>query len=81
VLAQLEHYQNEFILHDGLIDKLEEAIELQEANMAGQDLQDKDALDITLVKNYKEFRNKMETPRQFYVDLKKGFFRYLSKYM
>lgn len=81
VLAQLEHYQNEFILQDKRIDELQEAIEVHEARMAGQDLQGKDALDITLVKKHVEFRNKMETQRQIYADLKKEFFRFLTKYM
>jgi len=49
--------------------------------MAEQDLQGKDALDITLVKKHVEFRNKMETQRKIYADLKKDFFRFLSKYM
>jgi hypothetical protein len=49
--------------------------------MAAQDAQGKEALDITLVKKHAEFRNKMETQRQIYADLKKEFFRFLSKYM
>lgn len=81
VLAKLEHYQNQFILHDGIIDKLQEAIEKHEKRMAGLNLQGKDALDTAMVKNHIEFRNKMETQRQIYADLKKEFFRFLSKYM
>ena len=81
VLAQLEHYQNQFILHNGIIDKLKEAIEVHEIRIAGQSQQGQDALDTELVKRHLEFRNKMETQRQIYADLKKEFFRFLTKYM
>jgi len=81
VLAQLEHYQNEFILHNGIIDKLKEAIEVHETRIAGQSQTEQDALDTALVKKHLEFRNKMETQRQIYADLKREFFRFLTKYM
>lgn len=81
VLVQLEHYQNEFILQDKRIDELQETIEVHEIRMAGLDLQGKDVLDTAMVKNHIEFRNKMEMQRQIYTDLKKEFFRFLSKYM
>ena len=81
VLAQLEHYQNEFILHEGVIDELQEAIEKHETRIAGQTQSGHEALDTALTKKHLEFRNKMETQRQIYADLKKEFFRFLTKYM
>jgi hypothetical protein len=81
VLAQLEHYQNEFILHNGIIDELKEEIEVHETRIAGQSQLGQDVLDTALVKKHLEFRNKMETQRQIYADLKKEFFRFLTKYM
>lgn len=81
VLAQLEHYQNQFILHDKRIDELQEAIEKHETRIAGLSLQGKDALDTVMVKKHLEFRNKMEIQREIYANLKKEFFRFLSKYM
>ena len=36
VLAQLEHYQNEFILHGGVIEDLQETIEQHETRIAAQ---------------------------------------------
>jgi|SRR5665811_293241 len=35
VLVQLEHYQNQFILHGGIIEDLQETIEKHEIRMAG----------------------------------------------
>src|SRR5690606_18580115 len=81
VLAKLEHYQNEFILHGGVIEDLLEAIEIHEIRIAGQNLMGQDALDTAMVKKHIEFRNKMETQERIYADLKKEFFMFLSKYL
>ena len=81
VLAQLEHYQNEFILHEGVIDELQEAIEKHETRIAGQTQSGLEALDTAMTKKHLEFRNKMETQRLIYADLKKEFYRFLTKYM
>jgi hypothetical protein len=81
VLKPLEHYQNEFILHQGVIDDLLEDIEIHETRIAAQTKSGQDALDAYLVKMHLEFRQRMETQRQIYADLKQDFFRYLSKYM
>lgn len=81
VLAQLEHYQNEFILHEGIIDKLQETIEKHETRIAAQVNSGRESLDTALTKKHIEFRNQMETQRQIYADLKKDFFRFLSKTM
>ncbi|MGB5205296.1 hypothetical protein [Eudoraea sp.] len=81
VLAELEHYQNEFILHGGVIDDLQEAIEQHETRIAAQTKTGQNTLDTLLVKRHLEFRNRMETQRQIYADLKKEFFRFLSRYM
>ena len=81
LLAQLEHYQNEFILHDRRIDELQEVIEEHEIRMAALSKTEKVVLDRQFVKKHVEFRNRMETQRQIYADLKKEFFRFLSKYM
>ena len=81
VLAQLSHYQNQFILHGGFIEDLEETIEEHEARIAGQSKTGSDALDTKLAKQHIEFRNKIETQRHIYAELKKEFFRFLEKYM
>ena len=81
VLAQLEHYQNEFILHGGVIEDLQESIEEHEERIAGQSITGEDAIDVQLAKQHVEFRNKMETQREIYAELKKQFFRFLEKYM
>lgn len=81
VLAQLEHYQNEFVLHGGVIEDLQETIEEHETRIAGQSKTGADAIDMQLAKKHIEFRNRMETQRHIYAELKKEFFRFLTKYM
>lgn len=81
VLAQLEHYQNEFILHGGVIENLQETIEKHETNIAGHSQKGNESMDVALAKKHSEFRYQMETQRQIYADLKKEFFRFLTKYM
>ncbi len=81
VLAKLEHYQNEFTLHGGVIADMQETIEKHEANIAGHSQAGNESMDVAMVKKHLEFRHKMETQRETYATLKKEFFRFLSKYM
>ena len=81
VLAQLEHYQNQFIIQENIIDKFQEDINMHETNIAAHFKKGEDVLDTVLVKKHIEFRNNMDVQRQIYTDLKKEFYRFLSKYM
>ena len=81
VLAQLEHYQNEFILHEGRIDEFLERIEKHEHLMAGKSKEGEISMDLIMVKNHKEFRTEMQLQRNLFSDLKKEFFTFLTHYM
>lgn len=81
VLAQLEHYQNEFILHGNVIANLQETIEKHEMNISHHSDEGHESMDISMVNTHTDLREKMETQRQIYADLKKEFFQFLSKYM
>jgi hypothetical protein len=81
VLVQLERYQNEFIVHGGIIYDLHESIEAHEIHIALQSKTNTDKLDAQFTKKHIEFRNRIETQRHIYAELKKGFFRFLDKYM
>lgn len=81
ILAQLEHYQNAFIRHEEVIDMLQHDINVHETNMAAHSIKGEDVLNQSLVKNHVESRNRMEIQRHIYEDLKRDFFRFLSKYM
>lgn len=81
VLAQIGHYQNQFIVHGGVIDDLLETIEQHETRMAAQSQAGTDVLDTQLSKKHIEFRDQMETQREIYAELKKSFFRFLEEYL
>jgi uncharacterized membrane-anchored protein YhcB (DUF1043 family) len=81
VLAQLEHYQNQFTIHENSISELQDHISQHETNIAEHTKNGEDVLNQELVKNHTEFRNRMEIERNLYNNLKKEFFRFLSEYM
>ncbi len=81
VLAQIGYYQNQFIIHGGIIDDLLETIEQHETRMAAQSQGGIDVLDTQLSKKHIEFRDQMETQREIYAELKKSFFMFLEKYL
>ncbi|WP_179374842.1 hypothetical protein [Winogradskyella wichelsiae] len=81
VLKQLEHYQNEFVLHGGVIEDLEEIIEDHETRIARQSKIAKDVIDTELAKKHIIFRKRLEAQREIYTALKNGFFLFLDQYM
>ena len=81
VLAQLEHYQNEFILHGNVLETLLHQINAHEDNMAEHYKRNEDVINRELAKQHLEFRDKMENQREIYSKLKKDFFKFLSKYL
>ena len=81
VLTQLEHFQNEFILHEGRIDEFLEGIESHEHRIAGQSMAGDDSMDRAMVHRHLEFRDEMETQREMFHNLKKEFFKFLTKYL
>lgn len=81
VLAQLEHFQNQFIRHGEVIDTLEHEIHVHETDLAEHSEKGEEVLDRDLTKNHFEFRERMESQRKIYAELKAEFFRFLSKYM
>ncbi|MDX1829012.1 MAG: hypothetical protein R3342_05640 [Lutibacter sp.] len=81
VLAELEHFQNQFINQAEVIDKMQHDINVHENKIVENTKEGEDILDLNLSRKHIEFRNSMETQRHIYGDLKKEFFRFLSKYL
>ncbi|MBE0422854.1 MAG: hypothetical protein IBX66_02850 [Lutibacter sp.] len=81
MLAQLERFQNQFVIQENVINELQELINLHETNIAEHTKKGEDVLTQQLVKKHIEFRNQMDTQRILYSELKRNFFRFLSKYM
>ncbi len=81
VLRELEQFQNQFILHNEVIDILQHEINVHEKELSTLEMADETALNTSPTKDHLTFRKKMETQREIYADLKKKFFRFLSKCM
>lgn len=81
VLAELDQFQNHFLIHKSKIEEYKETIHAHELNIARHFEADKEVIDRVHFKNHQKFRGEMETQRDIYSDLKKRFFRFLSKYM
>ncbi len=81
VLKQLEHFQNEFVMHGEVIDQLQHDINAHESEMNALSMTDDTSMNTAYTKSHFAFREKMETQREIYAKLKKDFYRFLSKYM
>ncbi|UOB17938.1 hypothetical protein [Abyssalbus ytuae] len=81
VLAELGQFQNNFTIHKNKIDELKDEIDSHEHSMAIHLKANENVIDRVHYKYHIEFRDKMETQRKIYNDLKKRFFTFLSKYM
>ena len=81
MLAQLEHFQNQFIIQEEVIDVFQDDINIHETDIARYSKKGIDALNQNLVIKHIEFRNRMEVQRLIYSDLKKEFYKFLTKYM
>ena len=81
VLKELEHYQNQFIIHSDVLDDLNHEINVHETAMSEADLRNDATVHSNDLSTHLEFRRKMETERTMYAELKKNFYRFLSKYM
>ncbi|MBQ0732913.1 hypothetical protein [Aquimarina celericrescens] len=82
VLAQLQKYQNQFIVHGEVIDTLLHDINVHETDISEHSKKgESDVMSHQLVRKHIDFRDRIETQRHIYSDLKKEFFRFLSKYM
>ncbi len=81
VLAQLEHFQNQFIRHEEVVDILKHDINAHETNMAAHDERGEDVINTVFAKYHFALRERMEIQRKIYGDVKKDFYKFLSTYM
>jgi hypothetical protein len=79
LLAQLQYYQNEFILHGDVLEEILEIIKKHEKTIFDKRNENHESMSIYMENKHLELRDKMEAQRQVYADLKKKFFIFLSK--
>ena len=81
VLAEIEKFQNKFMIQEKEFDSLKDQIAMHEKNMAAHYEKNEDVLNKMFVNQHLDFRKVLETERNLYNDLKKEFFSFLTKYM
>jgi hypothetical protein len=80
VLAKLEYYQNEFILHITIMGIMHKGIEEHENQIATQSKENINEFDRKMMKTHGDFRIKFNRQRKVYSNLKKSFFRFIKGY-
>ncbi len=81
VLAQIEKFQNQFLLEKEAINSIQDQIEMHETNMAHHYEKDEDVLNKDLVKIHLTLRERMEKERSLFNEMKSNLFRFLTKYL
>ena len=81
VLAQVELFQNQFLLEKEAINSIQDQIEMHETNMAGHYEKNEDVLNKDMVEKHLKLRERMENERELFNDMKNKLFRFLTKYM
>lgn len=81
VLAQIEKFQNQFLLEKEAIHSIKDQIGMHEANMSDHYEKNEDVLNKDLVKKHLKLRDRMESERDLFLEMKSNLFRFLTKYM
>ena len=81
VLAEIEKFQNQFMIQEKEFDSLKDQIAMHEKNMASHYEKNEDVLNKMFVSQHLSLREVMVTERNLYNNLKKDFFRFMTKYM
>lgn len=79
VMAQVEHFENQFIRHNEVIDELKHEIHECEVEIAKMAEANNVATDHRKADDHVELREKMETFNKIYAELKDEFKKFLEK--
>ncbi|MBR9920963.1 MAG: hypothetical protein GYB31_08995 [Bacteroidetes bacterium] len=81
VLAHLERFQNQYIRQKEVIDTLKHDIKIQEQGIANFAKDHPVAIDHVHFHDHDGMRDRMETFRKIYMELKVDFYAFVRKYM
>ncbi|MFZ1705361.1 MAG: hypothetical protein WAT79_13515 [Saprospiraceae bacterium] len=81
VRAQVEHFQNKFILHNDVIDVLKKDVKRHEKQISEYAQEHPVAINHIHFDDHTSLRDRMETQREIYTELKNEYFKFLSKTM
>jgi len=81
VMAELEHFQNQFIRQKEVIDELRHDIKAHENILEQEAKQNPVAIDHRHFTDHSELRERVEMFEKIYMELKNDFYRWVSKWM
>lgn len=81
VRGKIEHFQNQFILHDEVIDMLKKDVKNHEKQLANIAEEHPVAINRVHFDDHTELRDRMDTQRSIYGDLKSNYYRFLTEMM
>jgi hypothetical protein len=81
VRGKIEHFQNQFILHDEVIDMLKKDVKNHEKQLANIAEEHPVAINRVHFDDHTELRDRMDTQRSIYGDLKSDYYRFLTEMM
>lgn len=77
VLAQVEHFQNQFIRHDEVLDIAIHDVNAHEHNLTILARETEKTTDFTFIDKHVKLRDDIDTQRHIYNELKQAFFSFL----
>lgn len=81
VLQELEHFQNQYIRQEEVIDVLRHDVKQHENLLETESNEHPVAIDHRFFEDHTDLRNQIERFKDIYAELKIDFFRFLSKWM
>jgi len=81
IRAKIEHFQNQFLLHNQVIDILKKDVKKHEKIIADKADHEHIAIDHVHFEDHKSVRDRMDIQRKIYSELKTEYFEFLTKTM
>jgi hypothetical protein len=81
VMAELEHFQNQFIRQHEVIDELRHDVKAHENELEKEAKEDPVAIDHRHFTDHSGLRERMDIFEKIYMELKNDFYRWVSKWM
>jgi hypothetical protein len=79
IRAKIEHFQNQFFLHEEVIDKLKNEVKQHNKLLAGLAVQSVETVDYPYYEHHLDLRDRVDTQRKIYYELKTEYFEFLTK--
>ena len=81
VYANVEKFQNQLSIHEGVMNSIRNQIQMHESNIADHYRKNEDSMNREMVKKHLEIRNRMENQREIISEMKKNLFSFLTEYL